>query len=93
MSSSSSVKYSLEITVLIFERLNLHYYGIIIILVENCLKTAILSLIAIISGTIYHPAKCVMTGLSRGDFFHGCFVNVGPHRIFPRIYLALIFQP
>ena len=64
MSSSSSVKYSLEISLLIFERWNLHYYGIIIILVENGLKTAILLLIAIISGTIYCPAKFVIvTGL------------------------------
>ena len=31
MSSSSSVKYSLEISLLIIKRLNLHYYGIIII--------------------------------------------------------------
>ena len=49
----------------------MHYYAIIIILVENGLKTAILSLIAIISGTIYRPAKFVIvTGLrkTRGDF-------------------------
>ena len=51
-------------SLLIIERLNLHYYAIIIILVENGLKTAILSLIAIISGTIYRPAKFVIvTGL------------------------------
>lgn len=40
------------------------FFAIIIILVENGLKTKILSFIAIISGTIYHPAKCViLTGL------------------------------
>ena len=40
------------------------YYAIIIIVVENGLKTAILSIIAIISGTIYRPAKFVVaTGL------------------------------
>ena len=38
----------------------MHYYAIIIILVENGLETAILSLIAIISGTIYRPAKFVI---------------------------------
>ena len=65
MPSGSSVKYSLKITLLIFERLYLHYYAIII-LVENGLKQAILSLIAITSGTIYPPAKFVMvTGLRK----------------------------
>ena len=63
MPSSSSVKYSFEISLLIFERLYLHYYAIIII------KTAILSLIAIISGTIFCPAKFVIvTGLGVSCF-------------------------
>ena len=62
--SSSSV-FFINKSVLIFERVYLHYYAIIIILVENNLKTAILSLIAIISGTIYRPAKFVIvTGLT-----------------------------
>ena len=59
MSSSSSVRNN---SLLIFERVYLHYYAIIIILVEydQKLKTAILSLITIISGTIYRPAKFVI---------------------------------
>ena len=46
---------------LIFERgYFIIFIFVIIILVENGLKTAILSLIAIISGiSIHHPAKCV----------------------------------
>ena len=39
MPSSSSVKYSLELSLMIFERLYLHYFAIIIVLVENGLKT------------------------------------------------------
>ncbi len=41
-----------------------HYYAIIIILDENGLRSTILSFIAIISWTIYRPAKFVIvTGL------------------------------
>ena len=51
-------------SLLIIERLNLHYYAIIIKLVENGLKTAILWLIAIISETSYCPAIFfIVTGL------------------------------
>ena len=70
MSSISSVKYSLEITVYLSLKgcAYFHYYATIIILVENGLKTAISSLIVIISGTIYHPAKFVIvTGLQGGN--------------------------
>ena len=42
MSFSSSVKYSLETSLLIFQRLNLHYCAITNMSVENGLKTAIL---------------------------------------------------
>ena len=49
---------------MVFERVYLHYYAIIIIFVEKGLKTAILSLMAGISGTINRPAKFVIvTGL------------------------------
>ncbi len=42
----------------------MHYYAIIIILDENGLRSTILSFIAIISWTIYRPAKFVIvTGL------------------------------
>jgi len=42
---------------LIFEKVYLHYYAIIIILDVNGLGTTILSFIAIISWTIYRPAN------------------------------------
>ena len=40
-----------------------------ITVVENGLKMALLSLIAIISVTIYRPAKVVMTGLHKVTIF------------------------
>jgi len=49
---------------LIFEKVYLHYYAIIIILEVNGLRTTILLFIAIISWTIY-PAKiryCLLLG-------------------------------
>ena len=87
MSSSSSIKYYFEISLLIFEMLYLHYYAIIIILVENGLKTAILS--AIISGSIYCPAKCVIVYSpmnipnADGDKLTFClvFILIGDQRI------------
>ena len=63
MSFSSSVKYSLETSLLIFQRLNLHYCAITNMSVENGLKKK--NIIAIISGMIYRPAKFVIvTGLN-----------------------------
>lgn len=61
MCSSSSAKCSLE---------NFTTKRSLVLLIENGLTTTILQFIAIISGTIYHPAKVVnfagwlMTGLA-----------------------------
>lgn len=61
MSSSSTVKFCAQnSSSFVFERGNMHYYAIIIILAKTGFKTKIMSFIAIISKTIDHPTKCII---------------------------------